>query len=176
VARRHKTSRVIVVALVGLIAAPVGAGAFAGHGGRSGSASSRVRLFVHWTGRPPTQQHGGLPGSPGGDPAPDGSAGPAPTRRGTFVLTGAVRDHGVAVLRLPPLGSGSQESTLGLHSARGALRVATSGRGTATSGAGDGRWRVIGGSGAYAGAGGSGTQTQTPEQSVLVGRLTVRVR
>jgi hypothetical protein len=92
------------------------------------------------------------------------------------MLTGAIRDRGKAVLRLPTLGSGSQESTLLLRSARGLLRVSMSGGGTTTSGGGEGRWRVIGGSGAYAGAGGSGTLTQTPEQAVLVGRLTARGR
>jgi hypothetical protein len=98
---------VIVVAVVGLIAAAVGAATFAERGAASGDGSSRVRLLVQLTGPPPAQQHGALPGSPGGASAPHGPAGPAPVRRGTFVLTGAVGDRGTAVLRLPTLGSGS---------------------------------------------------------------------
>jgi hypothetical protein len=166
-------SRLIVVAVVGLFAAAVSAGTFTERGSGFGVAASRVRLLVQLNGPPPAQQHGGLPGSPGGSSAPDGSA---PTRRGTFVLAGAVRDRGMAVLRLPTLGSGSLESTLLLRGARGALRVAMSGGGRATSAQRYGRWRVVGGSGAYAGASGGGSVTQTPERAVLVGRLTVRAR
>lgn len=168
--------RLIVVAVVGVFAAVVSAGTFAERGSGSGVAASRVRLLVQLDGPPPAQQHGALPGSPGGSSAPDGPAGPAPTRRGTFVLTGAVRDRGVAVLRLPTLGSGSLESTLLVRGARGALRVAMSGGGRATSGDRNGGWRVVGGSGAYAGASGGGSVTQTPQRAVLVGRLTVRAR
>jgi len=166
--------RLIVVAVVGLFVAAVSAGVLAERGSGSGGASGRVRLLVQLTGPPPAQQHGGLPGSPGGSSGPDGSAGPAPTRRGTFVLAGAVRDRGTAVLHLPTLGSGSLESTLLVRGARGALRVAMSGGGRATSAQRYGRWRVVGGSGAYAGASGGGSVTQTPERAVLVGRLTVR--
>ena len=168
-------SRLIVVAVVGLFAAAV-AGTFIERGSGFGVAASRVRLLVQLNGPPPAQQHGALPGSPGGPSAPDGPAGPAPTRRGTFVLAGALRDRGMAVLRLPKLGSGSLESTLLVRGARGALRVALSGGGSATSGQRDGGWRVVGGSGAYAGASGGGSVTQTPERAVLVGRLTVRAR
>jgi hypothetical protein len=171
--RRYRGGRVIVVAVVGLFAAAVAA-TFIERSSGSGVASSRVRLLVHLTGPAPTQQSGGLPGPPGRTPG--GPVGSAPRRRGTFVLTGAVRDRGTAVLRLPTLGSGSKESTLLLRSTRGALRVAMSGGGTTTSGAGDGHWRVVGGSRAYAGASGGGSVTQTPEQAVLVGRLTVRAR
>jgi hypothetical protein len=169
-------SRLIVVAVVGLFAAGVSAGTFTERGSGSGVASSRVRLLVQLNGPPPAQQHGGLTGSPSGPSAPDGPAGPASTRRGTFVLAGAVRDRGMAVLRLPTLGSGSLESTLLVRGARGALRVGMSGGGRAASGQRDGRWRVVGGSGAYAGASGGGSVTQTPERAVLVGRLTVRAR
>jgi hypothetical protein len=165
--------RLIVVAVVGLFAAAVSAGTFTERGSGSGGASSRVRLLVQLNGPPPAQQHGGLTGSPGGPSAP---APPASTRRGTFVLTGAVRDRGRAVLRLPTLGSGSLESTLLVRGARGALRVGMSGGGRATSGQGNGRWRVVGGSGAYVGASGGGSVTQTPERAVLVGRLTLRAR
>jgi hypothetical protein len=164
-------SRLIVVAVVGLFAAAVSAGTFTERGSGSGVAASRVRLLVQLNGPPPAQQHGALPGPPGGPSAPDR---PAPTRRGTFVLTGAVRVRGMAVLRLPTLGSGSLESTLLLRGARGALRAAMSGGGRATSAQRSGRWRVVGGSGAYAGA--SGSVTQTPERAMLVGRLTVRAR
>jgi hypothetical protein len=174
--RRYRGGRVIVVAVVGVFAAAVSAGTFIERGSGFGVASSRVRLLVQLNGPPPAQQHGGLPGSPGGPSAPDGPAGPAPARRGTFVLAGAVRDRGMAVLRLPTLGSGSLESTLLVRSARGALRVAMSGGGRATSAQRHGRWRVVGGSGAYAGASGGGSVTQTPERAVLVGRLTVRAR
>src|SRR5262245_29398567 len=174
--RRRGGSRVIVVAVVGLSVAAAAAGTFADPGSGSGSASGRVRLLVHLTGAAPAQQHGALPGSPGGARAPHGPAGSAPMRRGTFLLTGAVRDRGRAVLRLPLLGAGSQESTLLLRSMRGALRVVMSGRGAATGDGGEGRWRVIGGSSAYTGASGSGTLTQTPEHAVLVGRLMVRGR
>jgi hypothetical protein len=173
--RRYRGGRVIVVAVVGLFAAAV-AGTFIERGSGFGVAASRVRLLVQLNGPPPAQQHGGLPGSPGGSSAPDGPAGPAPTRRGTFVLTGAVRDRGTAVLRLPTLGSGSLASTLLVRSARGALRVAMSGGGRATGARRYGRWRVVGGSRAYAGASGGGSVTQTPQQAVLVGRLTVRAR
>jgi hypothetical protein len=172
--RRDRAGRVMVVAAVALIAAAVGAGAFADRGAGSGSASSRVRLLVHLTGPAPTQQSGGLPGSPGRTPG--GPAGPAPRRRGTFVLTGAVRDRGTALLRPPGLGSGSHESTLLLRSTRGVLRVAMSGGGTTTSGGGEGHWRVTGGSRAYAGASRAGNVTQRPERAVLLGRLTVRAR
>jgi hypothetical protein len=171
--RRYAGGRVIVVAVVGLFAAAV-AGTSTERGSGSGVAASRVRLLVHLTGPAPAQQHGALPGPPGRTPG--GPAGSAPRRRGTFVLTGAVRDRGTAVLRLPMLGSGSKESTLLLRSTRGVLRVAMSGGGTTTSGAGDSHWRVVGGSGAYAGASGGGSVTQTPERAVLVGRLTVRAR
>jgi hypothetical protein len=173
--RRYRGGRVIVVAVVVLCAAAV-AGTFIESGSGSAGASSRVRLLVQLNGLPPAQQHGGLTGSPGDPSAPDGPAGPAPTRRGTFVLTGAVRDRGRAVLRLPTLGSGSLESTLLVCGARGALRVGMSGSGRATSGQGNGRWRVVGGSGAYVGASGGGSVTQTPERAVLVGRLTLRAR
>jgi hypothetical protein len=171
-------SRQIAMAVVGLFAAAVSAGAFTERGSGSGVASSSVRLLVQLNGPPPAQQHGGLTGSPGGPSAPGGPAGPAPAPalRGTFVLTGAVRDRGRAVLRLPTLGSGSLESTLLLRGARGALRVGMSGGGGATSGQGNGRWRVVGGSGAYAGTSGGGSVTQTPERAVLVGRLTLRAR
>jgi hypothetical protein len=165
----------MVVAAVGLITAAVGAGTFAERAG-SGSASSRVRLLVRLTGPAPTQQSGGLPGSPGRASTPGGPGGPAPTRRGTFILTGGIRDRGAAVLRLPSLGAVSHRSTLLLRSARGLLRVSMSGSGTTTSGDGERRWRVLGGSGAYSGASGSGTLTQTPKQALLVGRLTVRGR
>jgi hypothetical protein len=173
--RLYRASSVIAVTVVGLIAAQVAAGTFAEPGAGPGSASS-VRLLVHLTGPVQTQRRGGLTGSPGDSHTPGGPGGPAPARGGTFVLTGAVRDYGAAVLRLPTLGSGSQESTLLLRSARGVLRVAMNGRGTATSGDGAGRWRVVGGSGAYAGAAGGGNLTQTPEQAVLLGDLTVRAR
>jgi hypothetical protein len=172
--RRYGAGRKMVVAAVALIAAAVGAGTFADLGAGSGGASSRVRLLVHLTGPPPPQQSGGLPGSPGRTPG--GSAGPAPRRRGTFIVTGAVRDRGAAVLRLPRLGSDSHESTLVLRSARGVLRVALSGGGRTTSGDGDGHWRVVGGSGAYAGASGGGSASQSPVRAVLLGRLTVRDR
>jgi hypothetical protein len=91
-------------------------------------------------------------------------------RRGTFLLTGAVRDRGTVVLRLPALGSGSKESTLVLRSVRGVLRVVMSGDGRA------GRWHVVGGSGVYTGASGGGTLTRTPERAVMVGGLIVRGR
>jgi hypothetical protein len=171
--RRYRGGRVIVVAVVGLFAAAV-AGTFIERGSGSGVASSRVRLLVQLTGPAPTQQSGGLPGPPGRTLG--GPVGSAPRRRGTFVLTGAVRDRGMAVLRLPTLGSGSLESTLLVRSARGALRVAMRGGGRATSGDRNGGWRVVGGSGAYAGASGGGSVTQTPQRAVLVGRLTVRDR
>jgi hypothetical protein len=174
--RRYRGGRVIVVAVVGVFAAAVSAGTFIERGSGFGVASSRVRLLVQLNGPPPAQQHGGLTGSPGGPSVPDGPAGPAPARRGTFVLAGAVRDRGMAVLRLPTLGSGSLESTLLVRSARGALRVAMSGGERATSAQRHGRWRVVGGSGAYAGASGGGSVTQTAERAVLVGRLTVRAR
>jgi hypothetical protein len=171
----YARSTVIVMTAVWLIAA-VSTGAFAERGLGSGNASSRVRLLVQLTGPPPTQQSGGLPGSPSDSSTPGGAAGSAPTRRGTFILTGGVRDRGSAALRLPRLGSGGLESTLVLSSTQGALRVALSGTGTATSGDGDGRWRMTGGSGAYAGASGAGSVSQTPEQAVLLGRLTLRDR
>jgi hypothetical protein len=161
------------MAVVGLLAVAVSAGTFTERGSGSGGASGSVRLLVQLNGPPPAQHQRGLPGRPGGSSAPDG---PAPTVKGTFVLAGAVRDRGTAVLRLPTLGSGSLESTLLVRGAGGALRVGMSGGGRATSGQGNGRWRVVGGSGAYAGASGGGTVTQTPERAVLVGRLTLRAR
>jgi hypothetical protein len=91
-------------------------------------------------------------------------------------LTGGARDRGSAALRLPALGSGSHESALVLRSTRGALRIALGGAGTATSGDGEGRWHLNGGSGVYAGARGAGSVSQTPEQAVLLGRLTLRDR
>jgi hypothetical protein len=176
VMRRYGGGRVIVVAVIGLLVAAAAAGRAAEPGSGSGSAASRVRLLVHLRGPAPAQQRGALPGAPGGAPAPSGPAGPAPARRGTFLLAGAVRDRGQAVLRLPLLGAGSHESTLLLRGVRGLLSVAMRGGGAATSGGGEGRWRVIGGSGAYTDARGGGTLTQTPEQAVLVGRLVVRGR
>jgi hypothetical protein len=161
---------VIVVAVVGLLALAAAAGTFAEPGLESGSAASHVRLLVYLRGPAPTQQHGALPGSPGRVPGPSGPAGPAPVRKGTFLLTGAVRDRGSVVLRLPALGAGSKESTLLMRSARGVLRVVITGDRR------EGRWRVVGGSGVYAGTAGGGTLTQTPEQAVLVGRLMVRGR
>jgi hypothetical protein len=161
--RSYGVSGVIVVAVAGLLAPAAATGTFAER------AASHVQLLVHLTGPAPTQ-HGALPGAPGGASTPSGPTGPAPVRKGTFLLTGAVRDRGTVVLRLPQLGAGSKESTLLLRSVRGVLRVVISGDGAEV------RWRVVGGSGAYAGAGGGGTLTQTPERAVLVGRLIVRSR
>jgi hypothetical protein len=104
VMRRYRR-KVIVVAVVGLFAAAV-AGTFIERGSGSGVASSRVRLLMHLTGPAPTQQNGGLPGPPGRTPG--GPGGSAPRRRGTFVLTGAIRDRGTAVLRLPHARLGQQ--------------------------------------------------------------------
>jgi hypothetical protein len=58
----------------------------------------------------------------------------------------------------------------------GISRIVISCGGTTTGAAGEGRWRLVGGSGAYTGAAGGRTLTQTLERAVLVGRLIVRGR
>lgn len=92
-------------------------------------------------------------------------------------MTGAFRDGGTMIFRLPSLGSANLESTVELHGKRGALRIALGGGGASTGGGGGkARWRVISGSGAFTGASGGGTLTPSPRVTVLVGVLSLRGR
>jgi hypothetical protein len=178
--RVNRRVRIAIAVAVAGIAAGASTSVFAAKTSGETKRSGQIRLTLRLTGPAPKQQTGGLPGAPGGaTTTPGGPAGAAPARRGTFTMSGSFRDHGTVILRLPSLGSTSQESSAVLRSKRGSLRLGLSGGGgstTAASAARQGSWHVVSGSGVYAGAQGSGTLTPTPRVNILVGALRLRKR
>lgn len=173
---RRRGARLLIGAVAVAALAAAMAAFFPGQSAAGRQKARQIRLTVRLTGPAPTQQTGGLPGSPG--TAPGGPAEPGHSRHGVFTMTGALHDHGTVVFRLPPLGSSSQESIVELHSRRGSLRLALSGGGESTTAGrrGQARWHVVSGRGHYIAATGGGTLTQSPETIVLSGALILRGR
>jgi hypothetical protein len=178
--RRSGGLALFAATAVGVVALAVNAaaGSAASSRSESQSASGAVRATLRITAPAPAQKVVTSTPPPNGG-GPQRVQGAAEELKGTFSISGAVRDRGSLVMGPPARAGSSPVLSVELRGSRGSLRLSLSPSGSfqrpdGTAEPTKGTWRITSGTRAYAGLRGSGEATLSPQLILLVGAVRSR--